>query len=265
MNNSKPQLYFLLFALMGTFILAFFIFQPFLYALVLAVVFAIVLQPIYQKIVRLTNGRQEISALMTVIFVIVFIFTPLIFLGVQIFQEAQQAYASLAGNGGIKTILNVFNGLLGNFQNNFSVAQDFSFTIDQYLNDGLTWLVEHLGSIFKGFAKIAISSFIFLIALYYLLKDGAKFKTAIMAVSPLDEADDEIIFQKLGMAINTVVEGNLLIALVQGILTCLGLAIFGIANPVLWGTSPYPQIRRVGKLISIDSTIVPYSFSVAIS
>jgi predicted PurR-regulated permease PerM len=92
---------------MGTFILAFFIFQPFLYALVLAVVFAIVLQPIYQKIVRLTNGRQEISALMTVIFVIVFIFTPLIFLGVQIFQEAQQAYASLAGNGGIKTILNV--------------------------------------------------------------------------------------------------------------------------------------------------------------
>jgi len=30
-------------------------------------------------------------------------------------------------------------------------------------------------------------------------------------------------------------------------------------------SSPYPQIRRVGKLISNDSTIVPYSFSVATS
>jgi predicted PurR-regulated permease PerM len=116
------------------------------------------------------------------------------------------------------------------------VAQDFSSTIDQYLNDGLTWLVQHLGFIFKSFAKIAISSFIFLVALYYLLKDGVKFKRAVITLSPLDEADDEIIFQKLGMAINTVVEGNLLIALVQGILTCLGLAIFGIANPVLWGS-----------------------------
>ena len=31
------------------------------------------------------------------------------------------------------------------------------------------------------------------------------------------------------------------------------------------GTSPYHQIRRSGKLISNDSTIIPHSFSVEIS
>jgi len=30
-------------------------------------------------------------------------------------------------------------------------------------------------------------------------------------------------------------------------------------------TSPYPQIRRVGKLISNDSTIIPYSFCIETS
>jgi len=46
-NSQKPQFYFLLTALAGTFILAFFIFRPFLYALALAMVFAVVFQPAY--------------------------------------------------------------------------------------------------------------------------------------------------------------------------------------------------------------------------
>src|SRR3989344_8845988 len=116
MNDRKPQLYFLLIILAGTSILAFFIFKPFLYALALAMVFAIVLQPIYQKILGITYGRQGLSALATILIVIAFIFTPLILLGVQIFQEAQQLYFSLVENGGEKAVPNIFNGLLDSFQ-----------------------------------------------------------------------------------------------------------------------------------------------------
>ena len=82
MNDRKPQLYFLIVILAGIFVLAFFIFKPFLYALVLAMIFATVLQPVYQKIVRFTRGRQELSALATIFIVVVFIFIPLIFLGI---------------------------------------------------------------------------------------------------------------------------------------------------------------------------------------
>lgn len=236
MSDRKPQLYFLLVILAGTFALFFFIFKPFLYALILAMVFATVLQPVYQKIVGFTRGRQELAALATILIIVAFIFTPLIFLGVQIFQEAQQLYSSLTEGGGKNAVLNIFNSLLTSFKNYFPATQEFSLNIDQYLKQGLGWLLQHLGFIFGSLVKVAVSSFLFLVALYYLLKDGRKLKTAIIALSPLSDADDEAIFQKLEMAVGSVMKGNLLIALVQGVLTSVGFAIFGVPNAVLWGS-----------------------------
>ncbi len=236
MNHPKSELYFLFILLAGIFVLAFFIFKPFLYALVLAMVFATVFQPVYKKIVGITCGRQGLSALATILIVVVFIFTPLIFLGIQIFQEAQQLYFSLTDGAGKNNILNIFNSFRDSFQNYFPATREFSLNIDQYLKQELVWLLHHLGSVFGSFAKIAFSSFLFLVALYYLLKDGQKLKAAIIALSPLSDVDDEAIFQKLEMAVGAVMKGNLLIALVQGVLTSVGLAIFGVPNAVLWGS-----------------------------
>lgn len=236
MNHQKSELYFLLILLAGIFVLAFFIFKPFLYVLALAMVFATVLQPVYQKIVGFTRGRQGLAALATILIVIIFIFTPLVFLGIQIFQEAEQLYFSLTGGDGKDAVFNIFNDLLDGFQKYFPAAQEFSFNVDQHLKQGLGWLIHHLGSVFGSFAKMAVSSFLFLVALYYLLKDGQKLKAAIIALSPLSDADDEAISQKLGMAISAIIKGNLLIALIQGVLTSVGFAIFGVPNAVLWGS-----------------------------
>ena len=225
MRHQKSELYFLLILLAGIFVLAFFIFKPFLYALILAMVFAIILQPVYQKIVGFARGRQGLSALATILIVVTFIFTPLIFLGVQIFQEAQQLHSSLT-----------FNSLLTSFKNYFPATQEFYLNIDQYLKQGLGWLLRHLGFIFGSFVKMAASSLLFLVALYYLLKDGQKLKAAIIVLSPLSDTDDEAVFQKLRLAINAVMRGNILIALVQGVLTSVGFAIFGVPNAVLWGS-----------------------------
>ena len=236
MNAQKPQLYFLLAILAGTFVLVFLIFKPFLYALALAIVFATILQPIYQKIVGFTHGRQGLSALATILIVAVFIFVPLKFLGIQIFREAQQLYLSLIDNGGKDAIISMVKNLTDSLQVYFPATQDFSVNIDQYLKQGLGWLIQHFGSVFSSFAKIMLSSFVFLIALYYFLKDGPKLKKAIIALSPLSDTDDEAIFKKLELAIGSVMKGSLLIALVQGALTAIGFAIFGIPNAVLWGT-----------------------------
>ncbi|MEK7150625.1 MAG: AI-2E family transporter [Patescibacteria group bacterium] len=236
MSEHKQELYFLLVALFGTFILAFWIFQPFLYALVLAMVFATVFQPLYKKVVKYTRGNRGLSALITVLAAVVLIFTPVVFLGMQVFKEAQQLYASLLEGSGKDAVLNIFNIAQDIFQKYFPGAQEGSFNIDQYLKQGLSWLLQHLGFVFESLARIVISSLLFLIALYYLLKDGQKLKATIISLSPLSDADDEAVSQKLGLAVSSVMKGSLLIALIQGMLTSIGFAIFGIQNVVLWGS-----------------------------
>ena len=97
-------------------------------------------------------------------------------------------------------------------------------------------MLQHIGPLFANVAKAMVGIFIFLIALYYLFKDGHKLKTAVVALSPLQDIHDETIFDKLVLAINSVIKGSLAVAFIQGILTAVGLAIFGVPNAVLWSS-----------------------------
>ena len=75
-----------------------------------------------------------------------------------------------------------------------------------------------------------------LFALFYLLRDGGKFKRALISLSPLIDSYDEKIIQKVKQAIKSVVAGSLVVSLAQGISTGLGFYIFGVPNPALWGS-----------------------------
>ncbi len=230
------QFYFLLAALAASAFLAFLIFGPFLYALVLAVVFAVVFQPIHQRMLGRMRRWPSLAALATTVVVIIVIVAPLFFLGFQLFQEARELYDSVTAGSQKDTLFTFANNAVQEFRRYFPGGTEFSFNTDQYLKQGFTILFQRLGGIFSSFAKIAASSFIFLIALYYLLKDGQKIKARLVELSPLSNEDDEIIFAKLGRAINSVVRGTLLVALIQGILTTIGFLIFGVPNATLWGS-----------------------------
>ena len=236
MNHQKSELYFLLVLLTGIFILAFFIFKPFLYALILAIVFATVFEPLHKKMLAMTRDRKGLAALLTAIFVLIIIIVPLLFLGIQIFQEASGLYSSLAQNGGATDLSRSISGYLQSLTRFSPVPIETSFDINQYLKQGLSWLIPHLASLFANVAKAMMGVFIFLIALYYLFKDGHKLKRATVALSPLQDTHDETIFNKLALAINSVIKGSLAVALIQGILTAIGFAIFGIPNVALWGS-----------------------------
>jgi predicted PurR-regulated permease PerM len=71
--------------------------------------------------------------------------------------------------------------------------------------------------------------------MFYLLKDGPKWKEAIVLLSPLTKENNEKIVGRLALAVSGVVKGSLLIAVAQGILLGLGLWIFGVPNAALWG------------------------------
>ena len=74
-----------------------------------------------------------------------------------------------------------------------------------------------------------------IISLFYFLKDGERIVKRLVAVSPLADSYDEQIMKRVGLVLNSIVRGSLIIALTKGFLTALGFAIFGIPNPILWG------------------------------
>lgn len=236
MASPKPEFYFLLVALIATAILSFFIFQPFLFALVLALVFGVVFKPFYRGVMLRLRVGSGVAALFTILAVVAFIFTPLMLIGTQVVQEAAGVYASLTEKGGTSGILKILDQGVDDLKIIFPPLKEVAINTDEYAKQGLTWVVRHLGSLFSDFAKIMMSLFVFLVALYYLLKDGEKMRRFLIELSPLRDRNDEAIFKKLEGAANSILKGNLLIAFTQGILVALGFWIFGVPNAVLWGS-----------------------------
>jgi len=236
MNNRKPQFYYLLALITGAILIVFFIFRPFLYALIIAMVFTVVFQPVHKRALRITREREGAAALITAVIIVIIILVPVILLGMQIFNEAQLLYVSITEGGGKDNLLNTARKLVIHIQRSLPAQIKFSANFDQYLKQGLDWMVRHLGDIFSNFAKILLDLFIFLTALYYLLKDGERLKKTFVGLSPLADADDEKIFNTIESAINSVIKGNLTVAVIQGALTAAGFAVFGVPNAVLWGS-----------------------------
>ena len=260
MNHQRSELYFLLIVLSGIFVVTFLIFKPFLYALILALVFATVFEKVHKKILVLTRNRKGLSALLATASILIVVIVPIVFLGVQIFQEAVQLYSSLVNNGGVTDLSRGMNATLKRF---LPGSVEFSIDINQYLKQGLTWLLQHLGTLFSNVAKAAMNTFVFLVALYYLFKDGDKFKQALIALSPLQNIHDETISSKLTLTINSVVKGTIAVAIIQGILTAIGFTIFRVPNAALWGsvTVIAALIPGIGTALVLTPAILYLFFS----
>lgn len=263
MKQQKSELYFLFVLLLGIFVMIFFIFKPFLYALILAIVFAIVFGPIHKKVFSITRGKKGLSAIIATASVLIVVIVPLSFLSVQIFQETTHLYSSLVGNSGATNISLRVNDVLKNLTKFSPVPIELSIDVNQYLRLGLGWLIQNLGPLFANATKAVVSIFIFLIALYYLFKDGYKLKSTIIALSPLQDVHDETIFNKLVLAINSVVRGSLFIAIIQGLLTAVGFSIFGVPNPTLWGIVAViaALVPSIGTALVIFPAIIYLYFS----
>ncbi|WP_254530520.1 AI-2E family transporter [Natrinema gelatinilyticum] len=82
---------------------------------------------------------------------------------------------------------------------------------------------------------LVVGSIVFLFALYYLLRDGPAVVNWFRDVSPLDPRVFDELFAEVADVTRAVLRSHVLVALVQGVLGGLGLAILGVSYATTLG------------------------------
>src|SRR5258708_7426592 len=100
MNAGVLRPYFLITLIAVSSVLAFFVFRPFLTTLALAGIFAMLLQPLYRFILRGMSGSPGLAAFATMLLAVICILVPLMFISLQLADDAQHLYASLTNGTG---------------------------------------------------------------------------------------------------------------------------------------------------------------------
>lgn len=240
-GNTKLKFYFFTAIFLGMAFLSFLILKPFLISFILVVVFSVVFHPLYKKISEKLNKSPSFSSLLTVLLILLLILVPLSILGIKIFSEANHFYYSVSNNGSVwlGSIKDFSQGFIQKIFQTFHIQGStdvFASDLSQYLKNGANWILGHLNIFFSSLFIFVFNTGIFIVMLYYFFKHSEEIRNFVIKLSPLSNVEDEKIFDRLGHAINSIVRGSITIALMQGILTGFGLAMFGVPNPALWGT-----------------------------
>jgi predicted PurR-regulated permease PerM len=230
MQAKIIEKYFFFGLLLLTLIFSFFIFKPFWVIIVLGISFAIVLYPIYEW---LTSKKvpNTIASLITVVLFTILLCGPILGIGALVFNQSQDLYQKVISSN-LKTspYLDHINTKVNNV-----LPPGVVFDINEKITDFVSYVSNHISSIFSTTVSAFFSFVLMLLMIFYLLKDGASWKESLMLLSPLGKENDQRIIDRLSSAVNGVIKGSLLIALVQGILLGFGFWIFNVPNGALWG------------------------------
>ncbi|HEY4495738.1 MAG TPA: AI-2E family transporter [Candidatus Paceibacterota bacterium] len=236
--------------------LSFFILRPYLGALFVALVFYIALKPIYNFLLKIFGGRANLASLVVVVAVVLAIIAPLVFFGFALFDDAANLYFKLANGIERDSYIIKISTLVEKYAK--VLTPDATLDVEGYIKNSLALVVDHLGLFFSSLVEVLISAVIMLFALFFLLRDGQKFKKEVFGLSPLADNYDQDIFDFVERAVNAVVHGSLVVGLVQGILVGIGFTVFGVPNAVLWGAlaAIVSLIPTVGTAVIVIPAVI---------
>jgi len=202
-----------------------------------AIVFAVLLHPLFVKLRRRMKGRGVPAAALTLVFTLLVIFVPLYVLGSMIANEAIDLYLSLADrNFSLSSIfenVSAVNSFIETFTGDSRTVTEHVTEFVRSISGWLTTQVVSIGTTTFGFAiKFALMLYI----LFFLLKDGERLGAYLMKIFPLGDEKEKMIFFSFTSTTRAIIKGTVIVSLVQGLLGAILFATAGVPSPILWGT-----------------------------
>jgi predicted PurR-regulated permease PerM len=227
---SITKKHFFLSLLIIAFILGLVLLSPLITTIVISAAVSVVFYPVYKWLKKkVCRDISWLASILTVILFIIIVCVPVFFLGVAGINQAQDMYAWISTHGGLEGQLAKIDKFLTNF-----FPQEF-IRLEDYASSITAKITGSLGTVFSVAISTLISFFLVVLTTFYFLKDGAHWRQTIVELSPLSDENDHRIIDKLRHAINSVFRGYLFIGFVQGAVMTIGLWVFGVPNPALWG------------------------------
>lgn len=238
MQLKNFNVYFFFLLLLGVSLITFFIFQPFLVAILLAAIFAVIFQRPYRFFLKITRDHEKISALFTSLVGIIIFAT--LFLGVLglLVNEVSTLYQGVTDNGDFYQ--NYSDQIVQKMQNNkflnaFGLENLFNKeTISSSLSQLVQGVLGFFQKTYQGIAHFLFMMLIMFFTLYSFLAGGKELVKKIMYLSPLKDEHEKLLIQKFISISRATIKGTLVVSLVQGSLGGITFALVGIKSAVIW-------------------------------
>jgi predicted PurR-regulated permease PerM len=209
---------------------------PFLTAIVTSAVVATLVWPLHLRVLRAVR-LPSLAALASTLAVFVLVMLPLAAITAALLDELQtqvpQATASagelLSSEGRITTWIIEVGARFG------ASPAEISRGVAAQVQAVGGFVLGRTVSILSGLGGWLLQAGAALFTLYYLLKDGDRLMRRVRWIVPLEAAQTDRLLRLAADAIHATMLGNVVVAIVQGLLGGIAFWIVGLPGAVFWG------------------------------
>ena len=215
--------------------------RPFINAIFAGIILAYIFYPVYSKINKKIN-RKNLSSLIVSILVILFLTVPFYFVINTVSREAYTIYivtrqkvssGSLISSECEKEADSIC-GIVNYIEAKFKDPQ-LRYQFDNSIKNASTYIINSTSNLLLSVPSFLLNFFIIIFVMFFFFRDGHIIIDKIEKLLPLKKAHQDYVFKKLNDAMFAVIYGNIIVAVIQGILGGLGFFIFGVHSPIFWG------------------------------
>ena len=220
-------------------LLAFLVFRQFLLTFTVAGSVALILAPVQRRLTRMLRGYSSAAAGLLVLGCTVVLLLPLIFFGVMLTQQAMTAFDWLRPHLEPAALEKLWRETL-------PARYPFLMAWVRESSGGaaVPAASEALGRLttaVNGFLQLALvhlvtglmDMIVFMMMLFFLLRDGAQLRDVLRGVSPLTRGQETEIIDHLAKTVKGVLLSMVIVPVAQGIVALIGFSLFGVPSPIL--------------------------------
>jgi predicted PurR-regulated permease PerM len=216
------------------------IIKPFWEPLFFAVLIAIVLYPVHNRVRKLIRSGGW-AALVSTLFVLLMVMAPAIFLGVKASTEIASLSEWLgkwtAEEGGIAPyVLHLVDRAVQALGQYVDLSQfDVRGAIIAELKKASVAFPRLGASLAGNLLSFLASTVVTFVILFFLFREGASLLKRLEALLPLTTPQVERLYRGVSDAILANVYGGIAVGIAQGLLTGAACAVLGVGSPILLG------------------------------
>ncbi|MBS3099224.1 AI-2E family transporter [Candidatus Pacearchaeota archaeon] len=203
-------------------VLSFIVIKPVLMAALGGLVLAYIFYPVYKWLLDKVKYKDLAASIVTII-VLAIILVPLWYLAPVIVQEVFGVFQTSQNFDSTGILLRAF-------PDSPQLANQASLAINNAIGKISSLIVNtFIGFLLNG-AVIALHLFLVAFVFYFTLRDAPELKKFMTGLSPLHEKQEQQLVKQFKDITQSLLYGNIIVGIVQGIIAGLALWIFGIPN-----------------------------------
>lgn len=217
--------------------------RPFMSYLLFSIVLVMLTYPAYAWVAK-RMGRPRTASILFVLALIFLIIVPGITLGVLFINQAPQAYESFVEAVDVSAIQSGAEILFG-------PEVDVEAQVQRSVSDFRSYIVRSAPQFLSSAGDVAIGFFILFFVMYYLFVQAGQIMVRLREISPLSQTHHDALISNINSVVRGVIEGQIVLGLIQGFMAGLVFWILGVPNALFWGfiTAVMSMLPVVGSFM----------------